>query len=839
MKHTVHIGHRGIALRVCAIYFIAAAAWIVGSDLVMLVWLPESAPLVAPSIAKGLLFVLVTSAVLYSVLHYVARMEAQPVRALAAERDAVGKRLDLLSRFANDVILLVDAQGRIAQANERAFERYGYAREELIGMPVEMLRPPEARASLAAVLEQSRRGTIGVYETTHVTRGGERFPVEISARGFEVDGARYLQAVIRDVTERKQAETQIRRLNRTYAVLSAINSAIVRVNDRDTLLREVCRIAHKKGGFPIAWAGVIDRGTSHVEPLAWRGVDEEYVRTLRRSAGSVAPGEGGVVGLAVRSREPVVSNDIASDPRLTHGARAAERGSRALVVLPLLVANEAVGVLALHARETGFFDEQEMRLMRELAGDLSFKLGTLERDRALEIAHERLELVTEGAGVGVWDWWDVSDPSRLWWSTRTYELLGLEPGRIAPDRRTFLSRIHPDDRAGVEAALRDALRRGTPYEVEYRVQADLGRSYWLRSRGNCVRDASGKVVRLLGVMHDIDVRKRAEEAVRESEQRFRAIFEQSITGTCIIDAGGSFVYVNPRLVQILGYESERDIVGRPVLADFVAPESRALVAENLRQRIAGEAQTKRYHFEALRRDGTRVTLGAHGTIGTYGGKRVIIATVQDVTELRRAEEEIERKVAQLEQAMHSTIDLVATIGELRDPYTHGHERRVGELAAAIAAEMGLEANRVEGVRIAGYLHDVGKIGVPAEILAKPARLSRPEFDLVKEHAQQGYEILKAVEFPWPVAQAAWQHHERLDGSGYPRGLKGEEIILEARILAVADVIEAMSSHRPYRPGHGIDAALVEIEHKRGSLFDPGAVDACLRLFREKGYRLPA
>ena len=189
--------------------------------------------------------------------------------------------------------------------------------------------------------------------------------------------------------------------------------------------------------------------------------------------------------------------------------------------------------------------------------------------------------------------------------------------------------------------------------------------------------------------------------------------------------------------------------------------------------------------------------------------------------------------------MQSTIEVVSTIGEMRDPYTHGHERRVGEIASAIGAEMGLDADRVEGIRVAGYVHDVGKISVPAEILSKPSRLSKAEFDLVKQHAQQSYEILKGVEFPWPVADAARQHHERLDGSGYPQGLKGNQIILEARILGVADVVEAMSSHRPYRPGLGIERALEEIERNREKLYDLQAADACLRLFREKGYTLPA
>ena len=187
----------------------------------------------------------------------------------------------------------------------------------------------------------------------------------------------------------------------------------------------------------------------------------------------------------------------------------------------------------------------------------------------------------------------------------------------------------------------------------------------------------------------------------------------------------------------------------------------------------------------------------------------------------------------------STVHVVNTLSEMRDPYTAGHERKVAELAVDIGAELGLSARQQEGLHVAGFLHDIGKITVPAEILAKPGKLSWIEHRLVQEHAQAGYEVLKNVKFPWQIAEVVHQHHERIDGSGYPQGLKGEAILLKARILAVADVVEAMSSHRPYRPARGIEAALAEIERGRGTFFDTNVVDACLRLFREKGYVIPA
>ncbi len=193
--------------------------------------------------------------------------------------------------------------------------------------------------------------------------------------------------------------------------------------------------------------------------------------------------------------------------------------------------------------------------------------------------------------------------------------------------------------------------------------------------------------------------------------------------------------------------------------------------------------------------------------------------------------------AKLQQTMNGIIQTIALIVETRDPYTAGHQNRVGDLAAAIAAEMQLPVETIEGVRIAGIIHDLGKIAVPAEILSKPGKLNANEFNLVKLHPQVGFDMLKNIEFPWPLAQIVFQHHERMDGSGYPQGLKAEEILLGARIIAVADVVEAMSSHRPYRPSLGYEIAKDEIQKNKGILYDANAVDACLKVF-EKGYKLP-
>ena len=301
--------------------------------------------------------------------------------------------------------------------------------------------------------------------------------------------------------------------------------------------------------------------------------------------------------------------------------------------------------------------------------------------------------------------------------------------------------------------------------------------------------------------------------------------------------GDKVLYQNPRADAIYGYEpgelEGHSIRGLAVDEDWPAIESA------IRRAMSDEMAIVTLDFRARRKDGREVLINAQGTLARSGGHPIVIGVLQDVTEQRRAEQKVRGYVAQLETAFMHTVGVATALSELRDPYTAGHERRVAEIAVAIGAELGFDARRQQGLRVAGLLHDIGKITIPSEILSKPGRLSAVEFALVKGHPQASYDVLKDVEFPWPVALVALQHHERIDGLGYPQGLQGEAILFEARIMAVADVIEAMASHRPYRPGLGIDEALAEIERERGRKYDAVVVDACVKLFREKNYRLPS
>jgi len=207
----------------------------------------------------------------------------------------------------------------------------------------------------------------------------------------------------------------------------------------------------------------------------------------------------------------------------------------------------------------------------------------------------------------------------------------------------------------------------------------------------------------------------------------------------------------------------------------------------------------------------------------------------ELTELKHMSEELHRRDDHLHETFLATVNALATTIEMKDPYTAAHQRWVTRLACAIAGEMGLTEEQIMGLRMAGLIHDIGKINVPTELLIKPGRLTEIEYEAIKIHPQSGYEIVKEIQFPWPIAHIVLQHHERLDGSGYPHGISNSEILLEARLLAVADVVESMSSHRPYRNAHGIELALEEISKNKNILYDREVVEACVRVFKEKGF----
>jgi len=329
--------------------------------------------------------------------------------------------------------------------------------------------------------------------------------------------------------------------------------------------------------------------------------------------------------------------------------------------------------------------------------------------------------------------------------------------------------------------------------------------------------------------------------LQESEFRIRAMLDTALDAVIGMDAQGRITDWNQRAVATFGWTKE-EALGLALDDSIIPPRHREAHRRGLARFLAmGGSQfvSRRMEVTAMRRNSEEFPAELAITPLKAGDEHHFTAFIADITARKHAEDEIKRHVARIETAFMGAVEMATTLSEMRDSITAGHERRVSEIAVAIGAEIGFDMPLQQGLRVTGLLYDVGKITIPADILSKPGKLSTIEYRLIQGHAQSSYEILKNVQFPWPVAEVALQHHERMDGSGYPQGLKGDQILLEARIMAVADVVEAMTSHRPYRAALEIDRALAEIEQGRGTLYDPVVADACLKLFREKGYAIPA
>lgn len=300
-------------------------------------------------------------------------------------------------------------------------------------------------------------------------------------------------------------------------------------------------------------------------------------------------------------------------------------------------------------------------------------------------------------------------------------------------------------------------------------------------------------------------------------------------------------FISDNVERLYGYSKQEVLSPTFRYAHVIHPEDLPWVRQVVKDAV-GDAKTDGFSirpYRILTKGGAVKWVRHHTHIRRDASGRAtrLEAILEDTTSSVEADERLRRTLDSLRKGLDAAVGAIATMGELRDPYTAGHQKSVAKLAKAIANEMKLPERQCEGIGVMAHLHDIGKIVVPAEILSKPGKLTQLEFEIIKQHSLAGYEILKNLEFPWPVAQGVLQHHERMDGTGYPHGKRGEEIIIEARILAVADVIEAMVSHRPYRPGLGLERALSEIVAKRGTAFDPRVVDACVTVLRSRGVAL--
>lgn len=413
------------------------------------------------------------------------------------------------------------------------------------------------------------------------------------------------------------------------------------------------------------------------------------------------------------------------------------------------------------------------------------------------------------------------DDLRIKWTNEKFaRMFGYDPGEMVGKQVDIVNAPTEGAPTDTRISIVDVLKETGEWHGEVRNIKRDGTHFWCYANVSLFDHPEyGKVI--VSVHTDITERKQAEEELSKERTLLKAIIDKIPVLLTRYDPDTDMLYLNKEFEKIVGWKTEeiKDIdLMEKVYPD---PDYRKQAMEYMQK-----SSTEWREFRIQSKSG-KIINSEWSNIRLDDGTQIGIGI--DVTERKQTEE-------RLKKTMNATIETVSKIIEAKDPYTAGHQLRVSQLTTAIAKELNLSQDKIKGIRVASLIHDIGKISVPTEILSKSIALSDIEFSLIKGHSQIGYDILKSIEFPWPIEKIVLQHHERLNGSGYPQGLKADKIMTEAKIIGVADVVEAMSSHRPYRPALGIDAALEEISKNRGLLYDSKVVDACLKLFQEKGFK---
>jgi PAS domain S-box-containing protein/putative nucleotidyltransferase with HDIG domain len=760
-----------------------------------------------------------------------------------------------------DIIVRTDLEGKIIFVNDYALQISGYSRGELEDHNILTFISSEEHERLIHEISLMLERRLGPREYNLLAKDGRKIPLETNGDVLRnEDGTPFgLVTVSRDITERKQAESQREAL---LEKLRVSESKLIEAQEMAHLGHWIWDVKTGK----VEWSEEVfkifqldpDSFTPQIDSIQdlspWPEDHERDKELIRKAAESH---EGGSyeqrflrpdksTGYYFSSFQGKYDNNgnlvfiVGTVQDITE--RKQTEMKIAGMNRALLMRSNTDKVLVHIANESMLLNEV-CRIIVEVGGYLMAWVGFAEQDEAKTVrpvAHAGLDSgYIESANI-TW-----ADNER-----------GRGPGGTAiRTGQTCIARNIQLDPAFAPWR-KAAIKRGYKSNIALPLISE-GRTFGELAIYSVEADAfDAKEVEILKEMADdlafgvTILRTRIKQdqtalALHESEERYRLIAENTADTIAVFDLNFNLTYVSPSMLKLRGYTVQEAMT--QTLNLMLTPDSLQRASKMLADQITLEAsgntdpaRTTLIELEEYCKDGSTiwVELAASFLRDKNLKPTGILTLTRNITERKQAEVKLQQTLDSLRNAVSTTIKVLVSALEARDPYTAGHQLRVADLARAIATEMGLDQDKVDGIRMAGSIHDIGKLSIPAEILSKPTKLTNLEFSLIKEHSQIGYDMLKDVGSPWPLAQIVYQHHERFNGTGYPQKLKGDEILLEARIMAVADVVEAMASHRPYRAGLGIDVALEEIEKNKGVLYDPAVADACLRLFLEKGYQLP-
>ena len=512
--------------------------------------------------------------------------------------------------------------------------------------------------------------------------------------------------------------------------------------------------------------------------------------------------------------------------------RAFQAGAKDYLTKPIELSEFLLHVEAL--LETRFTSQRLLETkgaMERVIDDQAVELQRTDVERqqtAEELSQTEFKLRTVADLGHDWEYWIGTDGKFVWVSPSVERVTGYSASELMADSGLLVAMTHPEDRVIVEAHLKASEPTG-PHPLEFRIITRTGETRWIAHWCSEVVDHEGQRLGRRASNSDVTDRKTAEDLLRLTQFSI----DHAVDPVFWLDSEGRVLFVSNTTCKVLGYTKPELL--RMTIFNVDPTLSRARYVRSW-ARIK-DGGTVRFEATHRTKDGRDFPVEMTLNYVVFEGKEYNCVFARDITERKKVALQLEESLARLRESQATIIQVLSSVTELRDPYTAGHQQRVAEICVAIAARMELAAERIEGLEVAALLHDVGKVSVPLEVLSIPGKFSLLQRMLVEGHVAAGYEILRPIALPWPVAQITLQHHERLDGSGYPSHLKDDQIMLEARILSVADSFEAMTAHRPYRGALKVGAALAELKAGRGKLFDASVVDACAALV-EDGSILP-
>ncbi|MDO9025541.1 MASE3 domain-containing protein [Zwartia sp.] len=766
---------------------------------------------------------------------------------LALVDTTLSQPFSLLSRSSTsfdsipDPTIVVASDGKILQANHAAAKLARQTALSLVDQtPHQLFHDPDRSEAECPVCVKMTLTQQPFTELLSIQKSDKVFEYSIAPFLSDINSGTRVQ-VIRDVTSRERSDKTIRDLTYLYRMLSATNRAIVHCDNEEELLASLFKIMVKGGAFPFLFFAVSDQGRLPLKMIHAHGLSAERLTHLSDAfANPDSPTSQLIHSLHAGEIQNLPLSLIKEhDPWIEY---LRGQGITNRVAMPLMTGSVLHGVIILYTSDPSILDEGQLELLRQLSADISFALNGLYTRRLIiaaektaEISEKRFSEIFENTPLPL-QIIDINTNQILKINEIMKSWLGDELAG-ATNQIDWLSQAFATDeeaeraRQAWDTSRAAIIVDGKPqYSPEFRLKAQDGSFRIARAAMTVVDDEA-----IIAWSDLTDIRQK-EQALIESERHFRLMIEQSVAGI-FVRREGKFIYVNSRYAEMLG-RSREELIGRSIF-EFTSDDSENLeTIKRAWEALEHGQPTVTYNVQMKHQDGQLREFELHSKIIDWDGMRAHIVLADDITVRQRQQDQIADYIRQLEASMKGTLSAVANMVEMRDPYTAGHERRVGLIARDIALEMGWDEKRANSLELIGLVHDIGKIAIPAEILTKPSRLSPIEMELVRGHVDAGYEILKDVPFPIPVADIIRQHHERIDGSGYPLGLKGDEILPEAKILAVADVIESMATHRPYRAAVGMQAALQEVTMGAGTKFDPEVVKSVERLITLKNYQLP-